>query len=365
MMHGGDLSPEQHPTGKTQTKTRSSNASGPPVDFSKLWRQAFDASPDMISILDTEHRIVAVNKAMAEALQCSPSDARGRHCFQIVHGENHPPLFCPHRALLEDGQQHHSEIYEERLNIWMLVSVVPLCGDNGDLLGSIHIARDITGQKQAEQALRESEERFRHLSEATAEGVLLSHESRIIATNRVLSEMIGYSMAEVYGMSLLRFIAPDDRQRLIDYLRSGRNGACEFQCVRKDGVVFPVEAHSKIIAYRGGMVYQTAIRDLTQQKNSEQQRLIHGKTLGMLELAGAVSHEFNQPLMALQGYVDIVQAKFADTAAVAPYLDKMHQQIHRLGNLTRKLRHIIKYRTKNYAGGETIIDIDKATSKEP
>jgi PAS domain S-box-containing protein len=364
-MHDRDLSPERLQTGKSVTETHSSNTSEPPMDFSRLWQQAFDASPDMISVLDSQHRIVAVNKAMAETLHCPPSNARGRYCYQLVHGENRPPLFCPHRALLEDGQQHHSEIYEERLNLWLLVSVVPLCGDEGELLGSIHIARDITAQKQAEQALRESEERLRHLSEATAEGVLLSHGSRILTTNNVLSEMIGYPMEEVQGMSLLRFIASEDRQRLIDYLRSGRTEVCEFQCVRKDGTVFPVAAHSKIIAFKGGMVYQTAIRDLTQQKSNEQQRLIHGKTLGMLELAGAVSHEFNQPLMALQGYLDIVRAKFPETDSVTPYLDKMRLQIHRLGSLTRKLRHIIRYRTKGYAGGETIIDIDKSASKEP
>jgi PAS domain S-box-containing protein len=365
MTRVGDLSPDGPQPDRPQNETLSSEEFNPRLDFSMLWQQAFDASPDMISVLDKQHRIVAVNKAMAEALQCSPLDAKGRYCFQLLHGENRPPLSCPHRALLEDGQQHHSEIYEERLNKWMLVSVVPLCSDQGDLLGSIHIARDITGQKQAEQALRESEERFRHLSEATVEGVLLSRGSRIIATNQVLSEMIGYSMEEVSGMSLLRFIAPADRLRIIGYMRSGRTGVYEFRCLRKDGTVFPVEAHSKIISYKGGMVYQTAIRDLTQQKNIEQQRLIHGKTLGMLELAGAVSHEFNQPLMALQGYVEIIQAKFAETEAITPYFDKMRQQITRLGTLTRKLRQIIKYRTKDYAGGETIIDIDKAASRGP
>jgi signal transduction histidine kinase len=113
------------------------------------------------------------------------------------------------------------------------------------------------------------------------------------------------------------------------------------------------------------MVFQTAIRDLTQQRHDEEQRLIHGKTLWMLELAGAIGHEFNQPLMALQGFIDLVQTKFAETDTISAYLDKMRQQIQRLSSLTRKLNHITQYRTKNYAGGETIIDIDKAASKGP
>jgi PAS domain S-box-containing protein len=353
--------PQKTPiTGKPQKETRSLDNFSREKHFSALWQQAFDASPDMVSILDNQHRIVSVNKAMAEAMQCTPLEARGRHCFQLLHRQDRPPLSCPHHALLEDGKGHHAEVYEERLNKWLLVSVVPLFSGDGALIGSIHIARDITDQKHIEQALRESEERFRHLSEATVEGVLLSRESRIVTTNRVLSEMMGYSVKEMRGMSLLKFIAPEDRQRLIDHLRSGSTGVYELRCIRKDGTVFPVEAHSKVIAYQGSMVFQTAVRDLTQQKHNEEQRLIHGKTLGMLELAGAVGHEFNQPLMALQGYIDIVQAKFAESETIHSYLEKMRQQILRLSSLTRKLGHITKYRTKDYAGGETIIDIDKA-----
>ena len=335
----------------------------PPKDFPTLWQLAFDASPDMISILDNQHRIVSVNKAMAEIIQCAPSEARGSHCFQKLHGTDRPPRACPHLSLLEDGKAHHSEVYDEGLNKWLLVSVIPIVNEGGHLTGSIHIARDITIQKQIEQALRESEERLRHLSEATVDGVLLSRGSRIVTTNRVLAEMMGYTMKEMHATSLLKFIAPEDRQRLINLLRSGSTGVYEFRCIRKDGTIFPVEAHSKAIAYQGGMVFQTAIRDLTQQKYDDEQRMIHGKTLGMLELAGAIGHEFNQPLMALQGFIDIVQTKFAGTAGISEYLNKMRQQVQRLSALTRKLRQITQYRTKDYAGGETIIDIEKAAGK--
>jgi PAS domain S-box-containing protein len=336
-----------------------------PNDLSVLWQKAIDASPDMISILDVQHRVVSVNRAMAEAMQCNPSDARGRHCFRLLHHQDRPPLSCPHRALLEDGKAHHSEVYEEQLNKWLLVSVVPMFSDDGQLLGSIHIARDINAQKQVQQALRESEERFRHLSEATVEGVLLSRGIRIVATNRVLCEMMGYSMDEVRGMKLLKFIAPEDRGRLLDRMRSGVTGPNEFRCIRRDRTIFPVQAHSKVIAYQGSMVFQTAIRDLTQQKHDEEQRLIHGKTQGMLELAGAIGHEFNQPLMALQGFIDIIQKKFDGTDAISEYLEKMRQQIQRMSSLTRKMGHITRYRTKHYAGGETIIDIDEAAAKKP
>lgn len=333
-------------------------------DFPALWQQAYNASPDMISILDTRHRIVSVNRAMAKALQCTPAEAKGQYCYQVLHGAENPPLACPHRSLLEDGKEHQAEIYEERLNQWLQVSVTPLYGQKRELIGGIHIARDITRQKQAEQALRESEERLRHLSEATMEGVLLSEDITIIAANKVLTEMVGYSMEEVRGMNLLKFIAPQDRNRLIHAIRNNLTGIYEFQCIRKDGTIFPIEARTRAITYKGAMVYQTAIRDLSEQKRIEQERLAHEKMQGVLEMAGAVCHEFNQPLMALQGFIDILKTKAADTELLADPLNKMREQIARLSDLTGKLMRIARYETKAYARGEKIIDIDQASSKE-
>jgi PAS domain S-box-containing protein len=345
-------------------KSLTSANANPTQRVSSLWQQAYDASPDLISILDTSHRIVSVNRAMAEAMQCSPEQVQGQHCYQLLHGLDHPPLACPYRALMEDGKAHHSEIYEERLNLWLLVTATPIYNDANELMGSIHIARDITRQKKTEQALRESEERFRHLSEATMEGVLLSEESIIIAANQVLSDMFGYSLEELRGMSLFKLIIPQDRSRLIQYLRNKRTGVFEFHCIRRDGTTFPIEAHTRAVTYKNGMVYQTAIRDLTELKRMEQERTAHERMQGVLEMAGAVCHEINQPLMALHGFMDIVDARTGKNSSLSTHLEKMREQIERIEMLARKLTHITKYETKAYAGGERIIDIDQAASGE-
>ena len=78
----------------------------------------------------------------------------------------------------------------------------------------------------------------------------------------------------------------------------------------------------------------------------------------------AVCHEINQPLMALQGFMDIINAKTAKSGSIASHLEKMREQIERIEMLTRKLTHITKYETKAYPGGERIIDIDQAASEE-
>jgi PAS domain S-box-containing protein len=337
---------------------------GPFPDFPTLWRMAFDATDDMISVLDLHHRIIAVNKAMAEAMGCPPEDAVGRHCFDLLHKDDKPPKACPHTALLEDGQPHRSEIYDVKRDVWLQVDVKPLYDANQELAGSIHISRDITQQKRSEQAYRESEERYRHLSEATVEGVLLSKGSVIVAANRVLADMMGYAVKEMIGMNMLKFVTPGHRHRLVQMLRERPAGAHAFDCIRKDGTRFSIEARSRAISYKSGMVYQTAIRDLTDQIRLEGQRSQHERMRGVLEMAGAICHEINQPLMALQGFMTIMSSRLQLQEDAAMHLNRMAEQVGRLKTLTRKIMRITKYATKDYPGGEKIIDIDQSSTQE-
>ncbi len=121
------------------------------------WGRTFDAIPDLIMILDTEYRIVRANKAMADKLNRSSEELIGLSCYNAVHGTEKPPSFCPNARLLNDGLVHRVEIHENRLGGDFLVSVSPLHDSRGKLIGSVHVARDITEIKRTEKELRESE----------------------------------------------------------------------------------------------------------------------------------------------------------------------------------------------------------------
>jgi PAS domain S-box-containing protein len=85
------------------------------------WALTFDAVPDLILILDNQHRVMRANKAMAERMGCASQDLVGQTCFQVVHDAHAPPLFCPHSRLLADGQEHAVEIHDQRLGGTFLV----------------------------------------------------------------------------------------------------------------------------------------------------------------------------------------------------------------------------------------------------
>ncbi len=117
------------------------------------WEQTFDTVPDLLALLDDQHRIVRVNRAMAQRLGLAPDQCIGVKCHAAVHGTEAPPDFCPHAQTCRDGKEHVAEVHEPRLGGDFLVSTTPRFDAQGRLVGAIHVARDITDRKREEQAL--------------------------------------------------------------------------------------------------------------------------------------------------------------------------------------------------------------------
>ncbi len=139
------------------------------------WERTFNSVPDMIAILDTRHRIIRVNNSMAKHLEIKPEQCIGMPCYKYLHGLDKPHDLCPHSATLKDGKEHVQEIHEDYLGMDLFVSTTPLMDNNGEMVGSVHVARDITERKKVEEGLKWAEQRNRILSESTAE-LLMSNE---------------------------------------------------------------------------------------------------------------------------------------------------------------------------------------------
>ena len=156
------------------------------------WERTFDSVPDLVAILDPRHRIVRANRAMAERLRLTPDECAGLTCFERIHGSCLPPVSCPHVMTLQDGHEHVAEVHEDCIGGDFLVSTTPLRGEDGRMIGSVHVARDITERKQAEERLRRANQQ---LEEATARAGEMALAAE--AANRAKSEFLANMSHEI------------------------------------------------------------------------------------------------------------------------------------------------------------------------
>jgi PAS domain S-box-containing protein len=268
---------------------------GPTFEEAALWDRTFDAVPDLVAIIDTKNRIMRVNKAMADRLRLTKEQCIGRTCFSCIHATDEPPAYCPHSQLLRDGREHAAEIHEERLGGDFLVTVSPLRDSGENLVGCVHVARDITERKRTEYALErlyaeledrvrqrtaqlaESERRFRDLAELLPQTVFETDlEGGLTFVNRQALAMFGYTQAEFEeGLNCFdRFAAEDvDRaRRNMQRILAGEDiGALEYTVKRKDGTQFPVMAYGfPILRGEAPVGVRGILVDMTEKKWAEE-----------------------------------------------------------------------------------------------
>ena len=123
------------------------------IQAKEEWERTFDAVPDLIAIMDLNHHITKANRAMVTRLGAHMEQIIGSPCYTIVHHQDHSSQVCPYNLLLADGQEHSVEVYEENLGGFFIVTVSPLQDSAGKMVGVVHVARDISERKRAEELL--------------------------------------------------------------------------------------------------------------------------------------------------------------------------------------------------------------------
>jgi PAS domain S-box-containing protein len=154
-------------------------------------------------------------------------------------------------------------------NIWASCTARVQYDVNGKIKWIDGVIEDITERKRSEEALRESEERYRALSDASFEAIFLSEKGICFDTNKSATKMFGYDHDELVGIFGTDVIAPESKELVKHYMLSGYEEPYEAIAQRKDGKTFHVEIRGKMTDYKGRRVRITVVHDIDKKKRAE------------------------------------------------------------------------------------------------
>jgi PAS domain S-box-containing protein len=234
--------------------------------------------PALYSYVDAEGRYRFVNQRYEEWFGIPRERIIGRHVGEVLGAAAYERIKSRvEKALLGQEVRFEEEVpYRSGGTRWVSADYVPDTDDHGEVKGFFALVTDITERKQAEEARRESEEKYRRVVQDSADGIAIVKGLEFRFANAAALRMLGCrSEDEIVGQPFTDFVSPQDRKLLADRASARQNEEYsppryEFTALRKDGTEFPAEISVSRITYEGSVALQAIVRDITQRKRAEE-----------------------------------------------------------------------------------------------
>jgi len=268
-------------------------------------RAIFQEAAIGIALVDLGGRAIESNPALQEMLGYSSDQLRQEVFTKFIHADD----VETNRHSFEDlarGKCNHYRIETRYLNkdgklVWVHQASSLVRSSEGKPNYVINMMENATNRKEFEQALAESEERFRILAESSFEGILIHDKGYALDANQTFADMFGYDLSKIIGKNSMFLIAPESRDVIAKHIRSESADTYQAKGIKKDGTIFPMEIYGRMINFQGRPARVAAVRDISQRLQLEEELRLFTSELErsnreLEHFAQAVYHDVQKPL---------------------------------------------------------------------
>ncbi len=227
---------------------------------------------------------------------------------------------------------------------WLMeTSGAPVRDQQGNVVGGVAVTVDITERKRAEDALWQSEQRFRLMGETAPFGVWMADaEGKIMYLSQILLDLIGMTMDEVRASGLKELLPQEDAQPAVDRwrhcVRTGEDWESELRIRGSDGVYRTIlsrgkpvrDLHGQIVAWAGVNL------DISDRKRSEEALIRSEKLASIGRMASTMAHEINNPLAAAMNTVFLARSSTGLPESACQYLDIADRELRRIEHIAQQ-----------------------------
>lgn len=333
-----------------------------------------DTTPDFVAIADPRGRLEYANRAARRVLDLEPEEVSSRGLIDLFPEDHRQILW--EEALpeaLRSGAWRGESTLLAADGRRIPVSQVLLAHKGADerVSAVALLARDTTDEKAAEEAIQREKERFRTLSDAALEGIVIHEDGVILETNQAFARLTGAPHQELVGARIIDLIAPESRAKVQGRLTRPRDLPYEVELLRRDGTTLTVEVAAKQFPYKDRIVRVAAVRDVTERKKAEAAQRVALERLNEIErlkeidqfktqLLNTASHELNTPITPIRLQLHLLKNTRLGDLSVKhrKAIDVLDRNVERLAILVQDVLDVARLQSGHLKLCREPIDVD-------
>jgi len=330
-----------------------------------------DTINDSLLLVDSKGMIVNANKATYDWLGYDQDELLGRE-FATIISQNNGEVHLPYSKFLEDGAIPSGEYTYQTRNgkqIPILLSASIMNDNEGERLGTVAVAHDLTDYLQMKKALWGTEQKYQGLIEHALVSIGIHQDCKIVFANKNMASMFGYSFEEFIGLPIAGLIHPDERSLVLARAKDRQAGVSqpetyEIRLLKKNGSILYALISNVVIEYEGQPATLITIADIGDTKMRKELELANKE---LESFTYSVSHDLRAPLRSIDGFSQALLEDYEDKldAQGKDYLQRVRAASQRMGELIDDLLNLSRVsRTELHVESVDLSEIGKAIVAE-